>query len=279
MRFKVFFLLLPLLFWTQALTAKLYLVDSFSQIQRHLKPFESEDLVVLDVDEVLMTDQDAILAPEADQLKRNLFNHYLEKAQTDLEQEKTLKMLSIPYLKSKKLPVEKEFSSWIDSLKKQGVKVIALTSYPTKGFGYIEDGVKERQKHLRAVQIHLSDPFQLKKNQYVELPLSSKKMARPIYHEGILFANGHSKAEVLAHFLKMVRYKPRKIIFIDNMIQNVLNMEEKLNRLNLEHDCFQYRYTEKYPHSKVDAKLAEKQFEYLFETGIWLSDQEMREKI
>ncbi len=255
------------------LQASVVQVESFKQIESTLESLDSNALVVIDVDEVMLTDQDLILKPMGDPLKFQIFNEYYIAAKSEREEEEVSKTLSLSLLLSQKTLLEEDLPQMITSLQKRKIKVIALTSCPTKSFGVIENLEKWRLNHMREFGIHLERSFPCLKRFLIE-GLASQNIPMPIFNRGVLFTEGFSKADVLASFLKKVEMKPSRVVFIDDLSRNLQQMDTKLIQMKIPHSGFQYQgqQTELPPNEK----LARFQFEYLFKYKKWLSDEEAK---
>ncbi len=264
----MFYFLFVLLFPLQGSVVK---IESFKQIESTLESLDSNALVVIDVDEVMLTDQDLILKPMGDPLKFQIFNEYYIEAKSEREKEEVSKVLSLSLLLSQKALLEEDLPKMVTSLQKRKIKVIALTSCPTKSFGFIEDLERWRLNHMRQFGIHLERSFPCLKRFLIE-GLASQNIPMPIFNRGVLFTEGFSKADVLASFLKKVKMNPSRVVFIDDLSRNLQQMEVKLAKMKIPHSGFHYK--DQKIEVSPDEKVARFQFEYLFKNKKWLSDEE-----
>lgn len=249
-------------------------VDSYEALKNHLFRLDTSSLVVLDVDEVLLTDQDAILSPFGDSLKFQIHNEYFSQAKTDHERQKIADTLNLPLFLSPKKLVEASWPEAISLLLQKGVKVIALTSCPVEDEDKKYNLERWRIEQLQSLGISFAASFP--DIHRFELPLKVKNKKNPLYSEGILFTGQFSKAEVLSAFLDHMNWKPHKIIFVDNLLSNVQQMEIKLIQKEIPHLGFHYQYVEKKGKLNPSPDLARKQFEHLFKYQEWLHDDEAK---
>ena len=260
------------------LSAKLQTVDSFKQITPILNQIDSDTLVVFDIDEVILTDSDMILRPIGDPLKRRLFAEKYSFANAQGAKEDVIKKMSLPLILAPKILVEKSIPDVICDLQKRNIKVIALTSCPVKPMGAVDDFEKWRLDHLKQFKVSFQKAFP-KVTRFVLKNLKNHEGENPVFNQGVLFANGFSKAEVLVDFLNEKNYRPKKIVFIDDMQRNVASMQIKLKEEGISYIGFCYNKVEKESVGRLDERLARYQFDYLFKHHIWLSDSEAQEKM
>lgn len=253
------------------LQASIEKIESFKQIESTLESLDSNALVVIDVDEVMLTDQDLILKPMGDPLKFQIFNEYYSSTKNKREEEEVSKILSLSLLLSQKTLLEEDLPQMITSLQKRKIKVIALTSCPTTSFGVIENLERWRLNHMREFGIHLERSFPCL-NRFLIGGLASSNIPMPIFNRGVLFTEGFSKAEVLAAFLRKVEVKPSRIVFIDDLSRNLQQMDAKLAKMKIPHSGFHYQGQQ--TQLPPDERIARYQFEYLFKHKKWLSDEE-----
>ncbi|MCH9633458.1 MAG: hypothetical protein S4CHLAM7_01830 [Chlamydiae bacterium] len=269
--FSLFFLTISI----PSLFSSIENVSSFKEIQDTLSKLDSKALVVFDVDEVIFTDEDLILKPQGDPLKFQIFSEYYSKACSEKEKVEISKTLSLPLLKAKKVLTENNIPKIIKKLQEKNIKVIALTSCPTKPFGAIKNFEAWRLNHLAELDIDFEKTFKNLGRFQIDLQKGSR-IPKPIFTKGVLFSGGFSKAEVLSTFLKEIKFRPNQIVFVDDSLFNLEQMEVKLLELNIPH--FGYFYDQsKNLNEVVDEKRSRFQFEYLFMHKEWLSDKQAKE--
>ncbi len=271
------------LFFTSVLTsgvlfADIKQIDSLSVLGEQIEQMDLDTLVVFDVDEVIFTDQDAILKPIGDPLKFQIFNECYAKAQTDSEKDLVTAILSLPLKIAKKKLVEESIPEIISKLQERQIKVIALTSCPTRPFGVIKSFEEWRLNHIDQFGIDFSSSFP-NSERFVLKNMTSYHVPPPVYNKGVIFAEGFSKADVLHAFLKRMDYQPKKIIFIDDMYANVQQMQNKFSKQKIDFQGYCYVKVQKDSENDLNEKLARYQFDYLFKNQKWLSDQEASQKI
>lgn len=253
-------------------------IDTLKVLEEQIDSLDSKTLVVFDVDEVIFMDEDAILKPVGDPLKFQIFNEKYAKAESRSEKDLTTSILSLPLIKAKKVLVEDTTPDLIDNLQNKSIKVIALTSCPTRPFGIIKSFEKWRLNHIENFGINFQKSFPEEKR-FVFENITSYNVPPPVYNKGVIFAEGFSKADVLSAFLAKTNFKPSKVIFIDDMYSNLQEMEDKLSALKIPYQGYYYVKVSR-DHSKdLDEEVARFQFDYLFKNQKWLSDKEAKKKM
>lgn len=104
--------------------------------------------------------------------------------------------------------------------------------------------------------------------------IGKKDRNKPIFQDGVIFAAKKPKGKVLSKFLKLSKLKPRKIIFVDNQLKNVLSVEAHCKELGIDYTGIHFTKTYNKPANPLDKKIAEKKFEILLAENRWIDDHE-----
>lgn len=117
------------------------------------------------------------------------------------------------------VPIEENTISVINDLQKKGVTVIALTA-------------RSLQLTLRTIEQLQRLGIYFTKTDPYECPLvHGHGHGKPgLYINGIIFSGSHSKGEMLVSWLKQSKYRPKKIIFIDDKLKNLESVEQALHQ-------------------------------------------------
>ena len=171
--------------------------------------------------------------------------------------------------------VDYEIPEIINQAQKKGIIVFALTSGYASDYGTIKNRADLRIKLIKDVDIDFS------KSKSIEpIDLSNNKLSvddndsKPLFQDGVIFASKISKGEILGRFLKAAKLKPKKIVFIDNQLRNVILVEAKCKELGIEYVGIHFTKLYKKSYEQLDKKLAEKKFEILLSEDKWISDDE-----
>lgn len=125
-------------------------------------------------------------------------------------------------------PVEPTTAAVICDLQKRGLKVIALTARPSSI-------LKETLRELREVGVDFT------KSPVFDHDLLFD-MERPVfYSQGILSVNNTNKGLALLKLLELAGIQPAHIVFVDDKLKNVANVNDALNaNVTIPHIEFRY---------------------------------------
>ena len=126
--------------------------------------------------------------------------------------------------------IEEATPALIASLQERGVKAIALTASLSGGVVGLENLKRRRFERLKQLGIDFSKTFPHEDILFSEFPPHNNHY--PIYHQGILYANGANKATnkgaVLVALLKKVAWRPRQVVLVDDLVGNLRAVEQAL---------------------------------------------------
>lgn len=250
-------------------------IASIEELRGDLAECNSETLLVLDVDEVLITTQDIFLKPELESVFLGMVKKSMEGAKDQKERDEIEAKLSISLTKSQRVLVENEWPLFIKELQAKKIKILALTSHPTGKFGHVEDVACWKVDSLESFGISFAKTFSQPSRLTLER-LTKSGIPSPIYERGVLFSRGFSKGEVLSEFLATVKdWQPKKVVMVDDLLKNHETMQAELAKRGIDYKG--YYYTKAHlQKSQIDADLVTFQFHYLMEHAKWLSDSEAR---
>ncbi len=249
-------------------------VFSFKELASEFEKLNEQTLVVFDVDEVLITKEDQVFHKNADKIVMPLLDQARQKAITQEEKKDLENAYSLGLVLPKSVLIEKEIPSFIKNLQQKHVKVIALTALPSGTIGVVPKIERWRIDHLKSVNIDFSLSFpKVERHSFNEITKPGK--SAPLYEEGVLFSGGYTKGEVLKAFLKWRKFNPSKIVFIDDVPQNLDSVKAELQSLNENIDFRGYQYTgAKRFYKEPDEFVIKYQFDYLRQNKKWLNDAE-----
>lgn len=105
--------------------------------------------------------------------------------------------------------------------------------------------------------------------------LKSKDPTRvPMFKNGIVFACHLPKGQVLKTFLHYAGLSPKKIIFMDDLRENLESVEAFCQQTGIKFIGFEYTAVTERSKIPLDEKRAQLQFEVLEKEHQWLSDDE-----
>ncbi len=197
-------------------------IQSISEIL----PYVTEDsLVVFDVDETLLTTKQSVGGDPwfSDSLKiyqEGGFSYEEALAKTLPDYMKLQNMTQVKAVESLTPPL-------VHKLQNSGVKVIGLTERNLE-LAYTT------LRQLRSIEIDLDrNPVKIK-----DLNLSSHFPVK--YIEGIVFVQRNHKGEVLFNMVKLSDSPLKKVIFIDDKMKYIKQVEEVCEAHNIEYVGFRY---------------------------------------
>ncbi len=242
-------------------------VDAFKALEEEFFSLDENSLLVLDVDGVLVLfDVGFCWLQEHCKIK-------------SLPEEKVSHLISIYLKKKEEKPVEEQVSHQLKELQQKGIKIVALTSTTTKGYGNIECMPTLRATSLKELDIDFSGTFS--REPFLFNGDTSKHVA------GVLCVGRENKGEALVSFLYKTNFFPHKILFIDDQKDNLINVHEALEGFNnepgqtrqkIEHTEILYTRALNYVQYPAE-EIFHFQIDWLIAHKEWLSEEEARRKI
>lgn len=216
----VYFLVVFSFGYLYANIAPLYSIKDLHQhIQNH-----NHILVVFDIDDTLtILSEPAFQRPNFKVHHADTFNKII----SPLSEKEKLIAFTLPLLTTPSDLIEKDTSSFIEALQKNGIKTIALTA-ATGGRLAGVDIEDHRIEELKRVGIDFSKSFtEMSETAFAGFPIAEIGKS-PFYKNGVILANEQDKGLVLGEFLKTIPWKPDLIIFVDDRIEHVQAVQNGL---------------------------------------------------
>ena len=198
-------------------------ITSFSQAQVLLNQADQETLVVFDVDDTLIRPVDKILQRQYSSLDSWKFVE--TKLNQFIEENEHLHLASTMCMQTKRELIEPSVAQLIATLQERGIKVLACTLWRVGPYGEIPLLEELRFKQLKDLAVDFTSSFNTTQifNQFQHHYTCS-----PLVYKGILFTNLCPKGEVLGAFLDTLDWKPRQIIFFDDLLSNLVSVHNEL---------------------------------------------------
>lgn len=256
-------------------SAERYTMHQIEQLETILEKATSNTMVIFDVDEVLVYPTNLVQLQAASpfwEATMSDIEKRLGKAQRDL-------LHSIMLLQSDWKLTDTALPGIIKNLQKRKIQVLALTSFRRGLLGNIQSVEDWRNLQLKNYDINFSITAGLPQN-YFEINnlKESEGLKKPVYRDGIIYTDLHSKSDVLASFLKQLNLNPKEIIFIDDRLSNIQELETLCKNFNINYiGIHDDRILKKY--SSFDENLGRYQFQHLEHKHTWLNDEEGRQKM
>lgn len=216
------------------LSATIERISSIYESEKYFELAGKKILGVFDIDETLLIPQDP--AFQKPNLKKHACIVQSLREQLPVEQQDLLSNLILTSSSSQL--IESTAPLFIRNLQTKEIRLIALTAAMTRPFG-MDYLPKMRYEELQRNGIDFSYAFP----EIHELNLVNMKMCNqsfPVFYSGVLCSNGDyqrqknasSKGKALCEFLKQAAWIPNKIIFIDDKLYNLEEMERTLHEFD-----------------------------------------------
>jgi hypothetical protein len=164
----------------------------------------------------------------------------------------------------------------IEKLQNRGVKTIALMHSRMGKFGIIEDMAEWRIRVLKQFGIDFSLSSPEKEVIYFD---EGKRERYSLFKDGVLFLGNNETYEgtLLVQFLEKIKWKPKKIVFIDSAVSNLASVEFSLYEAGIPFQGYRHKRIHKLP-CEIDKQIVEIQLESLRKDHRWLSDSAAKER-
>ena len=199
----------------QALSIQIVEHNRISQVTTYLEPGKKV-LVIFDIDNTIVKTCGAL---GSDQWFEHTLTMYKKQGLSDAEALKiTVQLYSHVQNHVKLKPVERGTIAFIESLQKQNIPVIALTTRSI---------VKRTLEQLAPIvdfsRTAVSDGI---------LDLTLQHPA--FYKKGIIFSGDNKKGVVLSAFLDRTGYQPDKIIYVDDKEKHILSVGQAVEERHIQ---------------------------------------------
>lgn len=247
---------------------------TFTPVEIALSNVDKDTLVVLDVDEVLITSVDQYFKRPRGPVNDKLYSEFKK----DLSPERYDYLDSILYLESKFKVTNQKLIQLIKKLQENHIPVLALTAVSPGKLGKIQSRADWRIQHLKGFGISFAEYWNKIKSKYFTEFKVNDSRKQPLFKSGILFSSNTPKGEVLKAFLAYINLKPKKIIFLDDMRKNLESVEYFCNQQGIEFLGFEYlaSYTQVKP---INEELVRFQLNTLKSKEYWLNDEEAEKQL
>ena len=246
--------------------------SSLDVIEKELKDADATTLVIFDCDDVLIHQTDVVFAPENEEMLTKCVNDFIEKKPSVAKKMKKLKGIISESINS--IIIDKRMPEVVKGLQEKGIKVLMITSMKNEKLNG-KYAIEIRQHELENFGFDFSKSWpDLKKKWFGEVQKSQ------YYESGIVCAKPGSKGEALKNFLDYSKFNPKKIVFIDDKLDNLEDIQKVAKMLNSIFRGFEYTASKKIPYDyRFSSERLTFQLKYLEETERWLSDKEAEAKM
>ncbi|GAA5252751.1 DUF2608 domain-containing protein [Candidatus Rickettsia kedanie] len=248
--------------------SKINKVHDFKEVIQAIEKADNTSLVLFDVDEVIVMDND----------ESRLTHDYRKELMEDIEKRLTRKecelLLSV-ILKDKKARfVNSDILKIFALLKEKNIPAMGLTKLPTGKFGVIEDMIEWRMRELTELKINFQE-FSPSEDEVIIEDFNAG-YGKPTLKDGIIYTAEYDKGSVLEYVLRKTNYYPQSIIFIDDIEENLLSLQETCKKLKINYQGFEFTGAAIIPEPDLDAQLEKMRFKILEKEYKWLTDEELK---
>lgn len=267
MKFKIIFFIYLIVSLTSPAFGEIKMINDLVELKLAIEKSDSDTLVIFDVDHVLIMPTDEYT------INRNPYRKKLWNELTKtLSKEKVRELYGITASMSKWQLVDNEMIEIISKIRKRKIPAIALTALSTGKFGVIEKLEDWRIKQLQDFKINFIDLTPI--HDHIEIESMERDNGIPMIKSGILFSAENSKGKVLEHILQEQNYLPSTIIFIDDQLKNIKDIESMSNRLGIKYLGLHYTFVEKRQNPIINKKIENIRFSILIKDHLWLGYNE-----
>ncbi len=250
--------------------AKIVAVTDASHIRTHFASLDENDLVIFDIKEVIFAHKDYILSPN----HRIKLKQFLSKIAKQKSQAEANRLYGIVLLNAELRIVDKDIPVIIKELLAREIKVIGLTSERTGSFGSIDKIEEVVLGQLKERNIDFSSSFEISRTVLDEAKnINGTSFSPSMYKKGVIFAAERQKGEMLEALLKKLDFTPRRIIHIDNSIENITSIKNFCENAGI--DYLGINFTKIYIGAtrSLSKEISNKQLEVLSNRSRWVSDE------
>jgi len=263
--------------------AEIRQTDDLQLIKQEIFASPKDTLVVFDVDFVLITASDEVFILSATDAGKKLLSGIYDDLWTRLSKHDIDDMQSVLMMTQTWRLVTPDTPKIFNQIKAKGYKVLGLTACGTGAFGKLRSGERWRVDALKSVGISFDKNFINAKPGVLDpyIPNVSAYYAKakhasfPAVEHGIIFTSVVPKGEVLDAYLQFAKITPKKIIFIDDRLNNLELVGEYCKKANIEYIGYEYTaIKEQTKNLKINPKRAKLQYKILELTKTWLNDEQ-----
>ena len=244
--------------------------EDISIIEKELEKLDSNDLAIFDCDDVLTTIRSGVFKPNnRDFLKQWIRSSGISTAEIYDKFRIILKSESGTVVNPKMIDA-------INRLKDKNVRHMVLTSFSVQPMTDEPNPVAWRVETLKNFGYDFSKFWN---EQRVELSEFMREH-NPVFQNGILCCDIFPKSECLEKFFEYIDWQPKKIVFVDDMLRNLADVEDFCKRQKIEYVGIEYLESQQVnSYIPFSESIAELQLNTLKEKSLWLSDEQAEDEI
>ena len=244
-------------------------IHSFGQASEVLASVDHGTLVLFDVDATITVPGSPMLWANVikihGQWLEQLYDEVFKKSARSKEYLQSIwQDQEIPKL------VESDIVHIIANLQERQVPVFALTAIMTGSYYSIPSLPEWRYAKLKQVTIDFKHE-DFSDHIFTNLPMYDEQY--PLFYKGILFSTVVSKGDVLGAFLDRIEWEPTLVIFFDDNLMRVQEVESEMNKRKIPFIGYHYHGIECLT-DKLNKEIAAFQLNYLVQYERWIMEDE-----
>jgi hypothetical protein len=285
-KFFRYYFILPMLFLSACsfYNSNIKKIDTISQAQQEFSVADKDTLVAFDIDNTLLDPNEKMF--QIEYLKPEEFDDpsFVREIRADIKKLYASRgtdfknnFISEIYQRTTFKPVELEEVTAIKELQARGVKVVVLTASYTGKFGKVKKMQKLRFKNLLDSGFDFRKSFDLKKMIFDKL--APRDGYFPMFYKGLILSSTSSKGQALGAFLDSIDWKPKKVIFFDELIINHQSVAQEMEKRRIPFLGFQYMADFREKIKLGDKQIIQYQYDYLVKNGVFLTNNQTLEQM
>ncbi len=235
-------------------------IDSLEELSLLVEQHDERSLFVFDIDQVLITEADQIAWP----CNALHFERLWDETFGELSASERRHYLSLFFTQGTMRTVENGTADFLRRIQQRGIPTLALTARRSGPYGSIENQEEQLLEELSSVGIDFSRSFP------DALPATFDGFGEkhPIYFSGLAMADHANKGEVLQAVLAHLSFTPQRIVFIDDLRDNLLDVGHALHELGIQATLYHYLGAYRLE-EEIDVAKEKGKFLGLRDTGTW----------
>ncbi len=246
---------------------KIISADNALVIEDQTKDLDENSLVIFDCDNVLTT----VKVGTFNIQNKDFLKNYLH--EEPISKDEFYDKIRLVLINENTYIVNQRMVDLVTSLSKKNIRHMVATAYSVRPLRDVQDPMQWRIDNLHKMGYFFEKSWPDQEKDIVLNDFGTDH--NPVFRNGILFCDIFSKGDCLRSFFEYIGWIPKKIIFIDDVLRNLLDVgefcdENKIGYLGIEYIESQYINS----HIPFSNNLGKIQMDYLINKSIWLKDEE-----
>lgn len=243
-------------------------ISSYAEVEHELTSLDSSSLVLWDIDGSLIAGPDMLT--RGMNVPQDFKTQLEEQFPACRDFEYWLRVYSKLWVKAERMLIEPTVVTTIKQLQANGCTVLGFTAMFTSNNEVVGSLPAWRYSMLKNLGIE----FSANHANHVFDQLAEQRGTYPVLHNGLIVTNMQPKGQALGAFLDKYGAGYNEVVFFDDELRYLLQVQEECARRKLPCRLFHYKGMENFP-GVWNTERALKQIAILINEDCWISDQEM----